>query len=128
MPATPDHERPAIWVGHVALRVADVAESTEFYHELGLRLIAREAEVGILELRGGTHLILLPAESPVAPGTVAPFDFMVDDVDGTRKEFEARGLSPSEMRSNPIHRSFTLPDPSGYSVVFNSSHVGDKPV
>ncbi len=128
MPGIPDHERPAVWIGHVALGVADVAESTDFYLSLGLRLIERNAGVGILELRGGTHLILLPAKAPVAPETPAPFDLMVDDVDATRKELEARGLAPSAMRSNPIHRSFTLRDPSGYAVVFNSSHASGKPV
>jgi catechol 2,3-dioxygenase-like lactoylglutathione lyase family enzyme len=128
MPATPDHERPAVWVGHVALGVTDVAESTDFYLALGLRLIERNASVGILELRGGTHLILLPAQTPVASETPAPFDLMVDDVDATRKALEARGLAPSPMRSNPIHRSFTLRDPSGYTLVFNSSHASGKPV
>ena len=42
---------------------------------IGLRPIFRSEEVSVLELRGGTHLVLLPddAASPVD----ADFDFMV---------------------------------------------------
>jgi catechol 2,3-dioxygenase-like lactoylglutathione lyase family enzyme len=112
----------------VALGVNDLGKSTDFYVELGMRIVARGERVSVLELRGGTHLVLLPAEKPIAPETPAPFDLMVDDVDATRKELEARGLAPSPMRSNPIHRSFTLRDPSGYALVFNSSHASGKPV
>jgi catechol 2,3-dioxygenase-like lactoylglutathione lyase family enzyme len=128
VPATPDHERPALWVGHVALRVTDLAKSTDFYLELGMRLVAHDERVSVLELRGGTHLVLLPADGAVALETPAPFDLMVDDIDATRKQLDERGLLPSPMRSNPIHRSFTLLDPSGYALVFNSSHASGKPV
>jgi catechol 2,3-dioxygenase-like lactoylglutathione lyase family enzyme len=129
MPATPDHERPALWVGHVALGVTDLAKSTEFYLGLGTRLVeAHPDRVSVLELRGGTHLLLLPTKNAITPGTPVQFDLMVDDVDAMRADFEARGLRPSEMRSNPVHRSFTLQDPNGYVLVFNSSHATGKPV
>lgn len=38
------------------------------------------------------------------------------------------GLSPSPIVSGRIHRSFTVRDPSGQDVEFNSSHVSGRPV
>jgi catechol 2,3-dioxygenase-like lactoylglutathione lyase family enzyme len=128
MPRATDDERPPVWVGHVALPVHDLEKSAEFWRGLGLRLIDREAEVAIFELRGGTHLVMLRSEQGVAANAPAPFDLMVDDVDAVRKELDERGLRPSEIHPTPFHRSFTVVDPNGYVVTFNSSHVGGRPV
>ena len=38
------------------------------------------------------------------------------------------GLSPSEISEGEIHSSFTVRDPSGHVVKFNSTHVSDQPV
>lgn len=128
MPRATATERPAVWIGHTALRANDVAKTAEFWAGIGLRLIEQTERIAILELRGGTHLLVFPAEQPVDSGTPAPFDLMVDDIDATRAELETAGLRPSAMRITPIHRSFTVTDPSGYVIVFNSSHVGEQPV
>jgi hypothetical protein len=55
-------EKPPVWVGHVG----------------------RNEHVAVLEMRGGTHLILLPGT--VTPGA-APFDLMVDDLDATHADW-----------------------------------------
>jgi catechol 2,3-dioxygenase-like lactoylglutathione lyase family enzyme len=128
LPRATANERPPIWIGHSVLRVNDVAKTAEFWAGLGLRPIHLDDRIAILELRGGTHLLVFPADRPVESGTPAPFDLMVDDIDAARVEFEAAGLKPSPMRTTPIHRSFTISDPSGYVIVFNSSHVGTQPV
>jgi catechol 2,3-dioxygenase-like lactoylglutathione lyase family enzyme len=120
--------RPPVWVGHVVLPVAEVAASAEYWTRLGLRFITQGEGFAVLELRGGTHLVLLPAGAPVQPGTPAPFDLMVEDLPATRQRFAELGLGPSEVSSGEIHDSFTLSDPSGYAVTVNSSHVGDLPV
>ena len=58
----PKAELPAVAIGHVTLRVADPLLSAAFYEGLGLREILKRAEIAILELRGGTHLILFRAK------------------------------------------------------------------
>jgi len=128
MPDQDPDPRPPVWVGHVALRVADVGPSADYWTQLGLRFITKGDGFAVLELRGGTHLVLLPAEEPVPPGTPAPFDLMVEDVPATHRHFSELGLAPSQIRPGDIHDSFTLRDPSGYDVTVNSSHVSDLPV
>ena len=121
-------ERPPVWIGHVFMTVTEVKQSAEFMRKLGMREIVQAEDISVLELRGGTHLLLRPTSGPIAPGTVAPFDLMVDDLEGSHKKFEALGLSPSTIQADTFHRSFTLCDPSGYAITVNSSHVSDSPV
>jgi catechol 2,3-dioxygenase-like lactoylglutathione lyase family enzyme len=113
--------RPPVWIGHVVMEVSDVSRSADFWREIGMREIDRNAEVAILELRGGTHLILVPG-SPRAEAD-APFDLMVDDLDATRVRWEDRGLDPSPIERGRIHAAFTVRDPDGHRVTVNSSHV-----
>lgn len=118
--------RPAVWVGHITMQTTRVAESNKFMLELGMRPIVDGEGFAVLELRGGTHLILLASEEPVS-GT-APFDLMVEDLDATHGELSERGLSPSEITRGDIHDSFSVRDPSGLDIQFNSTHVSDQPV
>jgi hypothetical protein len=53
---------------------------------------------------------------------------MVEDLEATHRRLAELGLSPSPIVSGRIHRSFTVRDPSGQDVEFNSSHVSDRPV
>ncbi len=82
-------------------------------------------DMAIFELRGGTHLLIFPTESPPEPGTAAPFDLMVDDVDATHDDWDARGLAPSPLAtsSSGNHRTFTVTDPDGTVLTVYSSHV-----
>ncbi len=119
-------ERPKVWVGHVTLPTPDLPTTRDFMVQLGMRPIVDGDDVAVLELRGGTHLVLIPSEEP-ASGS-AYFDLMVDDLDATHDHFRTLGLAPSEIQSGGIHRSFTVSAPSGHTITFNSSHVSDKPV
>ena len=51
-------KRPTVAVGHVRLPVKNVLTTSAFLQELGLRKIVDKDTFAILELRGGTHLIL----------------------------------------------------------------------
>ena len=117
-------KRPPVAIGHVFLDVADVGPSSDFYVTLGMRPIVVRAEFAVLELRGGTHAVLQKAEA-VDAGEAAPFDLMVDDIDGSHSAWSDLGFEPSEISRGNIHDSFTLTDPSGYLVTINSTHVGD---
>ena len=118
--------RPPVWVGHIQLTTDRLSESHEFMVALGMRSIVTGDHFAVLELRAGTHLILLQEET-IEPG-VAPFDLMVEDLDATHRRLEGLGLAPSEISEGTIHRSFAVTDPSGHEIKFNSSHVSDQPV
>jgi catechol 2,3-dioxygenase-like lactoylglutathione lyase family enzyme len=123
-----DDGRPPVWIGHAALFVPDIAATKDFFMKLGLRLVGAYEHVVVMELRGGTHLILLPANKPVEALTVAPFDLMVDDIDATHAAYAAAGLRPSAIEDGDIHRAFTVTEPGGHRITVNSTHVTGLPV
>jgi catechol 2,3-dioxygenase-like lactoylglutathione lyase family enzyme len=114
-------ERPPVWVGHVVLYASDIDRSAAFWESLGMREVGRNEHVVVLELRGGTHMVIVPGDVS-APGP-APFDLMVDDLEATRAQWDAIGLAPSAIERGDIHDAFTLTDPDGYVVTVSSSHV-----
>jgi catechol 2,3-dioxygenase-like lactoylglutathione lyase family enzyme len=113
--------RPSVWIGHAVLTVGDVDRSADFWQRLGMREVERNEHVAVLELRGGTHLVLVPGTP--AESADAPFDLMVEDVDATHAAWEARGLDVSPIERGRIHAAFKMRDPDGYRVTVNSSHV-----
>jgi catechol 2,3-dioxygenase-like lactoylglutathione lyase family enzyme len=113
--------RPSVWIGHAVLTVRDVDRSADYWRDLGMREVERNEHVAVLELRGGTHLLLVPGTPPEGGDT--PFDLMVEDVDATHAEWEQRGLDPSPIERGRFHTAFTMRDPDGYRVTVNSSHV-----
>jgi catechol 2,3-dioxygenase-like lactoylglutathione lyase family enzyme len=113
--------RPPVWIGHAVLSVNDVSRSADFWRGIGMREVERNEHVAVLELRGGTHLVLVPGAPPEDADT--PFDLMVEDVDATHAEWAARGLDPTPIERGRIHAAFTMRDPDGYRVTVNSSHV-----
>jgi hypothetical protein len=121
-------QRPPVAVGHVRLPVGDVAAAARWLETAGLRPIVQMDELAVLELRGGTHVVVRKTEAPPASGTVAPFDLMVDDVDATHRDYAAKGLSPTPISRGRIHDSFEVAGPSGWVFTINSSHASDKPV
>ena len=66
--------RPRLAVGHVNLQVEDVGEACAFFVRHGMRDIFTGEDFGVLELRGGTHLVLSRATEKIEPGRKAPFD------------------------------------------------------
>lgn len=51
--------RPGVGVAHVVLETDRMAESAAFVRRIGMRPLFESADVGVYELRGGTHLLLL---------------------------------------------------------------------
>ena len=123
---TPPHvasdTRPRVWIGHIGpVPVPDVSSAAEFYLALGCRLVMSRENLAILELRGGTHLLVQPGDPE--PGTASPFDLMVDDLDATHAAYTEAGLDPTEIIDGSIHRRFSLVDPGERTVTVNDSHV-----
>lgn len=119
--------RPPVWIGHVVLETDRLEETAAFMRELGMRPIVQRSEVAVLELRGGTHLVLLA--KPAIEAGDAPFDLMVDDLRETHKSFVDRGLEPTPIeRLSPEHDYFKVREPAGHVIRFLSNHVSGQPV
>jgi catechol 2,3-dioxygenase-like lactoylglutathione lyase family enzyme len=114
-------KRPPVWIGHAVLTVSDMDRSANFWRTVGMREIDRSEQVAILELRGGTHLVLVPGPPPVDAD--APFDLMVEDLEAAHAEWRESGLDVSPIERGRIHSSFVLRDPNGNRVTVNNSHV-----
>jgi len=100
---------------------ADVAETTAFWEKVGMRIVHQDVDFAVLELRGGTHLVV--AGSSTSPSDDVSFDVMVDDLDEAWARLRDFGLEPTEIKPGRIHSSFTINDPAGRPVTVNSSHV-----
>ena len=112
---------PPVWIGHVSLRVTRFKESLAFFELLGMRTIVGRPTFAVLELRGGTHLVLRE-DTEVEPITVG-FDLMVENLAAQRDALIEAGFSPTPIESGRIHSSFEVVEPSGNTVKFNDSHI-----
>jgi hypothetical protein len=120
-------QRPPVWVGHVILETDRLAESEQFMRKIGMRSVVQRPEVAVLELRGGTHLVLI-AKAGAAPGD-APFDLMVEDLQATHQRFIELGLDPTPIvPASSNHECFSVREPAGHVITFMSNHVSGKPV
>jgi catechol 2,3-dioxygenase-like lactoylglutathione lyase family enzyme len=101
----------------------DPKDSGEFYEKLGFRPVAIMDEIAVMELRGGTHLVIRRQRD--GEGRAADFDLMVEDLDATWQAWSADGVTVSEIEKDEraIHRIFTVTDPDGNTIVVNDSHV-----
>ena len=88
-------ERPSVWTGHVVAHSADPAAAAAFYEAIGMRPVAVLPDFAVLELRGGTHLVIRRAEDHV--GTELGWDLMVDDLAATHRAWTAAGHDVSAI-------------------------------
>jgi catechol 2,3-dioxygenase-like lactoylglutathione lyase family enzyme len=114
---TDDQERPPLWTGHLVLYGADSHRSGAFYEKLGMRPIAVMDPFAVMELRGGTHLVV--RHDPDHGHEAAAFDLMVEDLDATREAWEAMGVEVSSIDKDDrgLHRVFTVTDPDGNTII-----------
>ncbi len=138
---------PAAALGHFVMKVANLGVSYQFYADLGLREIERFPDLAIIELRGGTRILLFPANgTPGVPltsshlGQRAAFfnehlDLMINGK--TRGELEAyraillkSGIAAGEIAQENFfgHDYFQVADPDGHGITVYTSHVGESPV
>jgi catechol 2,3-dioxygenase-like lactoylglutathione lyase family enzyme len=134
--------KPPVGIGHMALTVANVEASSRFYRALGLRVIGGSADMSILELRGGTHLLLFQrdgtssdVESPFDGTARGVIDLMIEgrtleDLDAYRTALIADGIEPDPISDKRYfgHYIFKAKDPDGHQVTVSTSHASDLPV
>lgn len=121
-----EDKRPSVWIGHVTMHSDKVKESREFMLTIGMRHIFSDEGIAVLEMRGGTHLVI--TSNPDSGLVMSSFDLMVDDIDASHREFTDLDLKPTDIERGNIHDEFMMTEPGGATIQFNSSHVGDLPV
>ena len=129
-----DNKRPQVAIGHVVMHVSDVGKSRKFYLKLGLRNVVAEPGMSILELLGGTHLMLIDDEGtkqalPASRiGAQEGFELMVsgtsrDDLQAYRERLVGKGLKPGPIDEGPYgHYIFEITDPDEKTITVYSSH------
>jgi catechol-2,3-dioxygenase len=129
-------------VAHLVFKVADLKSSCEFYSNLGLPPFAIDEEAAIIELRGGTHLILLEVDQLAGEGVAQSltgqfhktfseqFDLMIkgkglNELKKYRLELISRGIAAGEIPDEMFfgHHLFCIKDPDGNGITIYTSHV-----
>src|ERR1700691_1253731 len=129
-------------VAHLVFKVADLKSSCQFYSNLGLPPFASDEKFAIIELRGGTHLLLLSvaqlAGEDVAESLTGQFhkrfseqfDLMIegkglDELKKYRSELISRGIAAGEIPDEMFygHHLFSIKDPDGHGITIYTSHA-----
>jgi catechol-2,3-dioxygenase len=129
-------------VAHLVLKVADLKSSCQFYSNLGIPPFAIDEESAIVELRGGTHLILLSVDQPAGEGVAESltgqfherfseqFDLMIkgkgmDELKKYRLELIGRGITAGEIPDETFfgHYLFCVKDPDGNGITIYTGHA-----
>ena len=138
---------PVAALGHFVIKVSDIDAAYQFYTKLGLRPIGIYPDLAIVELRGGTHLLIFNRNEAL-PFSISSsqigqrgsffeerFDLMIDgklriDLEIYRTALMENGLSVGEISHDQFfgHYYFELFDPDGNGITLYTSHVGDLPV
>ena len=115
------NERPPIWVGHITLQVSNLSASLKFFLFVGMRQVAKLPGVTVLELRGGTHLVL-QSQDNIEPRQ-ASFDLMVDDLATQHRLLQSAGYTVQPIKTGRLHNTFDVTEPSGNIITFFDTHV-----
>jgi len=129
-------------VAHLVVKVADLKSSCQFYSKLGLPPFATDDKVAIIELRGGTHLLLLSVDEPAGEEIAESltgqfhkrfseqFDLMIegkglDELKKYRLELLSRGIAAGEIPDETFfgHHLFCIKDPDGNGITVYTSHA-----
>jgi len=109
-------------VGRGALCVSDVSRATAFYGALGSRPVVQSPGLAVLELRGGTHLVLFEAKDDHPRGPVRSFGLLVGDALTFRAEMARRGVVVGPAWDDgSSRRGFEMTDPDGHVVSVTSA-------
>ena len=119
--------RPPVALGHTFVKTSVPGATIQLFVDLGFRSILPRDDFAVLEMRGGTHVIIQAVEASEQPDTIG-WDIMVDDIDQTHTDYTTRGLKVSAIRRGRRHDNFDLTLPDGRAIEVNSSHAGDRVV
>jgi catechol 2,3-dioxygenase-like lactoylglutathione lyase family enzyme len=138
---------PAAAFGHFVMKVDDISISYQFYTKLGLRPFGMYPDLAIIELRGGTHILLFNKNDEL-PSSLSSshlgqrgasfnerLDLMIDgksraDLELYRTTLIEKGLSVDAIAQDQLlgHDYFQLVDPDGNGITVYTSHTGELSV
>ena len=130
---------PELAVAHLVFKVADLKTSCQFYSNLGLPPFFIEEKVAIVELRGGTHLLLLEGDqlADMAESVTGQFhkrlaeqfDLMIkgkglNELKQYWLDLISRGIAAGEIPDEMFygHHLFSIKDPDGNGITIYTSH------
>jgi catechol 2,3-dioxygenase-like lactoylglutathione lyase family enzyme len=139
---------PAVSFGHFVMKVSDIDISYQFYTKLGLRPFGIYPDLAVVELRGGTHILIfnkndeLPSSlssSHLGQRGDASFnerlDLIIDgksrsDLELYRATLMEKGLSVDPIARDQFfgHDYFQLVDPDGNGITVYTSHTEELSV
>jgi catechol 2,3-dioxygenase-like lactoylglutathione lyase family enzyme len=141
------NDLPTAAFGHFIMKVNDIDTGYQFYTKLGLRPFGMFPDLAIIELRGGTHILLFSKydELPFSLtsshlGQRGAFfnerlDLVIDgksrsDLEVYRTTLLEKGMSVDAIAQNQFfgHYYFQLADPDGNGITVYTSHRGDSSV
>ena len=93
-------------------------EAASFYIEIGMRPVVTMGHMAIIELLGGTHIVISSG-----PAGGQQLDLIVDDIDETSAIVAAANGTPSEIRRGSPHSTFVATDPEGNQLTIHSTHA-----
>jgi len=131
---------PVAAFGHFVMKVSDIDISYQFYTKLGLRPFGIFPDLAIIELRGGTHILLFSKNDELASslssshlgqrGANEQLDLMIDgksrsDLELYRATLMEKGLSIDAIAQDQFfgHDYFQLVDPDGNGITVYTSHT-----
>ena len=120
--------RPLAATGHLFLRAHGARAAAERLVAVGVRKIVLKDSFAVLELRGGTHIVVREAEAEAEGESDAPFDLMYDDLDAAHAMFRDQGFAVTDIQDGRIHRSFHATAPEQYRIQVLDSHAGARVV
>jgi catechol 2,3-dioxygenase-like lactoylglutathione lyase family enzyme len=141
------NDLPAAAFGHFVMKVNDIDVSYKFYAKLGLRPFGIFPDLAVIELRGGTHILLFSKHDDL-PFSLAPsllgqrgaffnerLDLMIagksrSDLEAYRAILLEKGMPVDAIAPDQFfgHYYFQLVDPDGNGITVYTSHSGDLPV
>lgn len=133
--------RSALSAGHIVVLVEDVQRSAAFYDRIGLPAFMVTESIAIVELRGGTHLLLATPGADdsagmvssrygqMAPATGETLDLMIEgnrrrDLEVYRKRLIDKGVEAGDIADEEYfgHYYFSVRDPDDNVITVYTSH------
>jgi len=128
-------------VAHLVMKVTDIKKSCKFYSNIGIPPNVLDKKFAIIELRGGTHLLLFEGDQMVGDDVAESltgqfherfsekFDLMINgkslkDLKKYRMELIKRGIAAGDIPKKTFygHHLFCLKDPDGNGITIYTSH------
>ncbi len=119
-------DRPLAAAGHLFLPANGARQAAERLVSVGVRKIVIQEAFAVLELRGGTHIVVREGDGEDIK--TASFDLMYDDIEAAQTLFRDKGFKVSDIKPGRSHQSFTAPAPEGYRIQVLDSHAGQRAV